>query len=36
MLAAAAAVLAVGFAVVLAYARRQTRSELIQAASMKR
>jgi iron(III) transport system permease protein len=34
MLAAAAAVLAVGFAVVLAYARRQTRSELIQAASM--
>ena len=33
MLAAAAAVLAVGFAVVLAYARRQTRSELIQAAS---
>ena len=34
MLAAAAAVLAVGFAVVLAYARRQTRSELIQAASI--
>ena len=34
MLAAAAAVLAVGFAVVLAYARRQTRSELIQAASV--
>ena len=33
MLAAAAAVLAVGFAVVLAYARRQTRSKLIQAAS---
>ncbi len=33
MLAAAAAVLAVGFAVVLAYARRQTRSQLIQAAS---
>jgi len=34
MLAAAAAVLAVGFAVVLAFARRQTRSELIQAASV--
>ncbi len=34
MLAGAAAVLAVGFAVVLAYARRQTRSELIQAASV--
>jgi iron(III) transport system permease protein len=33
MLAAAAALLAVGFAVVLAYARRQTRSTLIQAAS---
>jgi iron(III) transport system permease protein len=33
MLAAAAAALAVGFAVVLAYARRQTRSQLIQAAS---
>ena len=33
MLAAAAAVLAVGFAVVLAYARRQTRSQLIQVAS---
>lgn len=33
MLAAAAAVLAVGFAVVLAYARRQTRSKLIQAAT---
>ena len=33
LLAAAAAVLAVGFAVVLAYARRQTRSQLIQAAS---
>jgi iron(III) transport system permease protein len=34
MLAAAASVLAVGFAVVLAYARRQTRSELIQVASI--
>ncbi len=34
MLAAAAAALAVTFAVVLAYARRQTRSELIQAASV--
>jgi iron(III) transport system permease protein len=34
MLAAAAAVLAVGFAVVLAYARRQTRSQLIQAAGI--
>ncbi|HZP10303.1 iron ABC transporter permease [Methyloceanibacter sp.] len=34
MLAAAAAALAVSFAVVLAYARRQTRSELIQAASV--
>jgi len=33
MLAAAAAALAVGFAVVLAYARRQTRSQLIQTAS---
>jgi iron(III) transport system permease protein len=33
LLAGAAAVLAVGFAVVLAYARRQTRSKLIQAAS---
>ena len=33
MLAGCAAVLAVGFAVVLAYARRQTRSKLIQAAS---
>ncbi len=33
LLAAAAAILAVGFAVVLAYARRQTRSTLIQAAS---
>jgi iron(III) transport system permease protein len=33
LLAAAAASLAVGFAVVLAYARRQTRSKLIQAAS---
>jgi iron(III) transport system permease protein len=33
MLAAAASALAVGFAVVLAYARRQTRSQLIQAAS---
>lgn len=33
LLAAAAAILAVGFAVVLAYARRQTRSQLIQAAS---
>ena len=33
LLAASAAVLAVGFAVVLAYARRQTRSQLIQAAS---
>jgi iron(III) transport system permease protein len=33
LLAAAAAVLAVGFAVVLAYARRQTRSALIQGAS---
>jgi iron(III) transport system permease protein len=33
MLAVSAAVLAVGFAVVLAYARRQTRSQLIQAAS---
>ena len=33
MLAAAAAALAVGFAVVLAYARRQTRSQLIQAVS---
>ncbi|HEX5931980.1 MAG TPA: iron ABC transporter permease [Methyloceanibacter sp.] len=33
LLAGAAAVLAVGFAVVLAYARRQTRSKLIQGAS---
>jgi iron(III) transport system permease protein len=33
LLAASAAILAVGFAVVLAYARRQTRSKLIQAAS---
>ncbi len=33
LLAAAAALVAVGFAVVLAYARRQTRSELIHAAS---
>ena len=33
LLAAAAAMLAVGFAVVLAYARRQTRSALIQGAS---
>ena len=33
LLAGSAAVLAVGFAVVLAYARRQTRSKLIQAAS---
>ena len=33
VLAASAAVLAVGFAVVLAYARRQTRLQLIQAAS---
>ena len=33
LLAAAAAILAVGFAVVLAYARRQTRSALIQGAS---
>jgi iron(III) transport system permease protein len=34
MLAGAAAVLCVGFAVVLAYARRQTRSQLIQMASV--
>jgi len=34
LLAACAAVLAVGFAVVLAYARRQTRSKLIQIASI--
>jgi iron(III) transport system permease protein len=33
LLAASAAILAVGFAVVLAYARRQTRSKLIQVAS---
>ena len=33
LLAASAAMLAVGFAVVLAYARRQTRSQLIRAAS---
>jgi iron(III) transport system permease protein len=33
LLAAAAATLAVGFAVVLAYARRQTRSKLVQGAS---
>ena len=33
LLAASAAILAIGFAVVLAYARRQTRSQLIQAAS---
>ena len=33
VLSASAAVLAVGFAVVLAYARRQTGSQLIQAAS---
>lgn len=33
LLAAAAAALAVGFAVVLAYARRQTRSKLVQGAS---
>jgi len=33
LLAASAAILAIGFAVVLAYARRQTRSRLIQAAS---
>jgi iron(III) transport system permease protein len=33
LLAASAAILAVGFALVLAYARRQTRSKLIQAAS---